>query len=77
MQDHNETSIREPTVQWAERDGELARVEHRRSSAWIGSNCGFPQNRTAWILPQVPGHCQQKQKSGGWSEVHPPLAQEV
>lgn len=79
MQDNNETSIREPTVQRAEQDGELARIEHRGSSAWVGSNRA--RNRTAWILPQVPGRCQQKQKkrrmvggpstacSGGMSDV--------
>jgi hypothetical protein len=51
MQDNNETSIREPTVQRAEQDGELARVEHRGSSAWVGSNRGPTEPNSVDFTP--------------------------
>lgn len=79
MQDNNETSIREPTVQRAEQDGELARLEHVIPQRGSYGTAGSPQgiNYYGEILPQAPSLCQQKQKNGGWSEVHPPLPQEV
>jgi len=76
MQNHDEKSVREPTVQRADQDVELARVEQRRSSAWIGFELRSHRTEQREFYVKFLATAN-KNRSGGWSEVHLPLSQEV
>ncbi len=63
-------------MQRADQDGELARVEQRRSSAWIGFELRSHRTEQRGFYATFLATAN-KNRSGGWSEVHPPLPQEV
>jgi hypothetical protein len=62
-----------------EQDGELTRVQHSVSSAWIVANFvasykpGGDSRLRGEFYRTLPASAS-KNKSGGWSEFHPPLS---